>query len=63
MVKIVFDTEDDQFCDENGNKVEEFIKIYTIRILEKIVSDIENWDDYGAIMSVNGNKLGTWEID
>lgn len=62
MFNIKFSYEDDQFYDENGNKDEESIKIHTIRILEKIASDIENGDEYGAIISINGNKLGEWEM-
>lgn len=63
MFTLKFNYEDDQFYDETGeNYDEESIKVYTIRILEKIVSDIENGAEYGPIMSINGNKLGTWEM-
>ena len=62
MFNIKFSYEDEQFYDENGNKDEELIKIYTIKILEKIVSDIENGNEYGAILSVTGNKIGEWEM-
>lgn len=62
MFSIKFSYDDDQFYDESGNKDEESIRLYTIGILEYIVSEIEDGALYGPIMSKNGNKLGSWEM-
>jgi hypothetical protein len=31
-----------------------------VRILQVIIQDVERGYDNGAIMDVNGNKVGTW---
>lgn len=33
-----------------------------IRILQKIIRQVEDGYEDGAIMDINGNKIGKWEI-
>ena len=63
-MKIQFSTEGAAFKDEYED--EAINNIYkrqeTARILKKIASYVESGTDYGAIMDINGNRIGNWEL-
>ena len=63
MLKIEIKTSGAVFTNEGGefdayNGGEE-----VNRILKKIVKDIRNGYETGSCMDINGNKVGTWELD
>ena len=33
-----------------------------VRILKKITKQIDDGEDYGPIMDINGNKIGEWSL-
>jgi hypothetical protein len=53
MLAIKFKTENEAFRD---NETEE-----TVRILRDIAKKIESGRVDGAVMDLNGNKIGTWD--
>ena len=63
-MKIQFSTSGTAFQDEYADK--ETNDLYTreevVRILKKIIHDIEYDYKYGSIMDINGNKIGQWEL-
>lgn len=64
-MKIEFNTDGAAFYDEYADEV--MNNIYKneeiIRILKGIIDDIEFLGkDYGSIMDINGNKIGTWKM-
>lgn len=64
-MKIQFSTSGAAFRDDYADDITN--KIYTekevIRILQSIIYDIEVDDlDHGAIIDINGNKIGSWEM-
>ena len=50
----------DEYADEETNKL--YIRTEVARILKKITAQIEDGEDYGSIMDINGNKIGSWKI-
>ena len=63
MIRIQFDTNDAQFCDEDGKLDNELVKGYTISILRNIIQKIHDGDTRAPIMSSNGNKIGDWDLE
>ena len=63
-MKIQFSTEGAAFKDEYADKTmnDIYVRQETARILKKIASHIESGSNYGSIMDINGNKIGTWEL-
>ena len=63
-MKIQFSTEGaafkDEYADETTNKF--YTRDESVRILKRIVTDMEYGADHGAIMDINGNKIGSWEL-
>lgn len=63
-MKIQFSTGGSAFGSEY--ETDEMDSIYRgqeiIRILKRIITQIENGYEDGAIMDINGNKVGKWEI-
>lgn len=63
-MKIQFSTEGaafkDEYEDETMNDI--YKRQETARILKKIASYIESGTNYGSIMDINGNKIGSWEL-
>ena len=63
-MKIQFSTEGaafkDEYADEAINNV--YKRQETARILKKIASHVESGTNYGSIMDINGNKIGSWEL-
>lgn len=56
MFNLKFKTGNDAFS--NGNKENEIA-----RILNKVITQVDNGDDEGKIIDINGNKIGEWSID
>lgn len=63
-MKIQFSTEGaafkDEYEDETMNDI--YKRQETARILKKIASYVESGTNYGSIMDINGNKIGSWEL-
>lgn len=62
MIKIEIHTDDAQFYDEDGNLDNDAVKGNTIDILLKIIRLIQDGESLGPITSVNGNKIGNWDL-
>ena len=64
-MKIQFSTSGAAFQDEYADKETNdlYIRDETVRILKKIIHDIEFDYTYGSIMDINGNKIGQWSLD
>ncbi len=39
------------------------VREYVCHILEGIKEKVENGEDHGPVMDVNGNKIGSWSMD
>jgi hypothetical protein len=63
-MKIQFSTEGAAFKDEYEDEAinDIYKRQETARILKKIASYVESGTNYGSIMDVNGNKIGSWEL-
>ena len=63
-MKIQFSTEGAAFKDEYADEATNYINTRdeVIRILRRIVTNIEYGHDHGSIMDINGNKIGEWSI-
>ena len=63
-MKIQFSTEGaafkDEYADEATNKF--YTRDECVRILKRIVTDMEYGADHGPIMDINGNKIGNWQL-
>lgn len=63
-MKIQFSTEGaafkDDYADEATNSVQTRNEVS--RILKRIAIYVESGNDNGAIMDINGNKIGSWEL-
>ena len=63
MFSLSMKTSGSAFCEpETGNEDENFEWMMTISILKEIEQQIEHGKRSGAIMDVNGNKVGTWKF-
>lgn len=63
-MKIEFNTDGAAFYDEYADKTTNDIykRDEVIRILRRIIKNIEYGYDHGPIMDINGNKVGRWEM-
>lgn len=62
-MKIEFTTNNDAFNNPCTNEPDNTYKAKECqRILESIITKMENGYMYGPIMDINGNKIGTWEM-
>lgn len=63
-MEIKFSTSNSAFGEYDENDVQdESGKSYEIvRILKDIAKKVENGYEYGTIMDINGNKIGSWRI-
>lgn len=63
-MKIKFSTSGAAFKSEYEDKATNDLctRGEVARILKKITVEIENGEDHGSIMDINGNKIGSWEI-
>ena len=63
-MKILFSTEGaafkDEYADETTNEF--YTRDECVRILKRIVADMEYGYKHGSIMDINGNKIGEWSI-
>ena len=53
-MKIYFDTDNAAFDEYGDAEVR--------RILEEIADKVEQGYDYGSILDINGNIIGTWSM-
>lgn len=63
-MKIEFRTDNAAFKDENASEMANdlWTREEVIRILQKIIRDIDYDYDHGPIMDINGNKVGEWSL-
>ena len=63
-MKIEFSTDSAAFYDEYADKVTNDIykRDEIILILKRLIKSVEHGKNYGPIMDINGNKIGTWEM-
>lgn len=63
-MKIKFSTDGAAFYDEYEDYLtnESIKEQEVIRILKRIIDDIELGCDCGSIMDINGNKIGEWSL-
>lgn len=61
-MNIQFGTNSAAFCGNNGEQNFWDRTNEIARILRKITRRIESGYDHGAIMDMNGNKVGTWSL-
>ena len=63
-MKIEFSTDNAAFKDKNNSEMANdlWTREEVIRILHKIIRDIDYDYDSGPIMDVNGNKIGEWSL-
>lgn len=63
-MKIEFSTDNAAFKDENASDMDNdlWTREQVIRILKKIIHDIDYDYDHGPIMDINGNKIGEWSL-
>lgn len=63
-MKIQFSTSGAAFQSEYEDKWTNDIHTRgeVVRILKKITAQIEDGEDYGSIMDINGNKIGSWSL-
>lgn len=64
-MKIKFSTDSAAFYDETNEPVlnDTCRDREVVRILKNIIDDIEGFGcDCGAIMDINGNKIGEWSL-
>lgn len=63
-MKIKFNTSgaafQDEYADEMTNDI--YTRSEVVRILKKITKQIDDGEDYGPIMDINGNKIGEWSL-
>ena len=50
----------DEYADEMTNDI--YTRSEVVRILKKITKQIDNGDNYGPIIDINGNKIGEWSL-
>lgn len=63
MFKLEFDTEGADFIDEEGYDNNFFLVEECKRILKKVCQKLEDDETSGSIIDINGNKIGSWELD
>lgn len=63
-MKIKFSTSGEAFQDEYADKAtnDMYTRSEVVRILKKITKQIDDGEDYGPIMDINGNKIGEWSL-
>lgn len=49
-----------EYEDEVTNDI--YARTEVVRILKKVTVQIENGEEYGPIMDINGNKIGEWSL-
>lgn len=63
-MKIKFSTSgaafQDEYADEMTNDI--YTRSEVVRILKKITKQIDDGEDYGSIIDINGNKIGEWSL-
>ena len=50
----------DEYADEMTNDI--YTRSEVVRILKKITKQIDDGDNYGPIIDINGNKIGEWSL-
>ena len=64
MFKMEFKTGNDTFRDPFTGEESQAHKVNeAVKIINKISTEIAMGKTYGPIMDINGNKIGTWELD
>lgn len=64
MFKIEFKTDYAAFTDPYTGEPDDSTKRYeVIRILEKVIDQISCGRSEGSCIDINGNKVGSWELD
>lgn len=65
MFKLEFKTSNAAFGDERDPEyVQRVDKLREVnRIMKNVTTEIAMGKTYGSIMDINGNKIGTWELD
>ena len=64
MFNLKFTTGNAAFRDPyNGEEDKLFERLECVRILKRIIQELEDGDTYGPIMDINGNKIGEWSND
>lgn len=63
-MKIEFNTDNAAFKYENASEMANdlWTREEVIRILKKIIRDIDYDYNHGPIMDINGNKIGEWSL-
>jgi hypothetical protein len=61
-MKIEFKTSGAAFKDVDGEENIYYKTAEVIRILNRVINRIEDGRTDGAIMDVNGNKIGEWSL-
>lgn len=63
-MKVEFSTDNAAFiCEDASDMANDLWKReQVIRILQKIIRDIDYDYDHGPIMDTNGNKIGEWSL-
>jgi hypothetical protein len=63
-MKIEFSTDNAVFKDESASELANdlWTREEVIRILQKIIRDIDYDYNHGPIMDINGNKIGEWSL-
>lgn len=63
-MKIKFSTSGEAFQDEYADEAtnDMYTRSEVVRILKKITKQIDDGEDYGPIMDINGNKIGEWSL-
>ena len=63
MLKIEIKTGGAVFTDEDGRFDPYYGGFEVQRLLTEIAIKIQNGNETGSCMDINGNKVGTWELD
>lgn len=63
-MKIEFSTDNAAFKDDSASDMANDLctREQVIRILQKIIRDIDYDYNNGSIMDINGNKIGEWSL-
>ena len=64
MFKVEFDTDNAAFCDAATGEPSEWDKFSeTKRILTGVINDMMAGRNSGAVVDINGNKIGEWGFE
>lgn len=63
MLRIEFKTGNAAFRDEDGNLDGYTVADYLREKANDIADDIENGYEEGFLVDINGNKVGSWQLE